>query len=889
MQQINCKIISASAGTGKTYTMAIEYIRKLNQGIFFENILVITFTKKATAEIKERIIKFLDILVNKKDKYKEIEDSIGVKLNYELLLKNYNDIIKNSENIKIFTNDSFINKIFKHILSTKYNIYNYQILEENDEEYFNKLFLEIYKDEEYFKIFEKLFGLDNNSKELEAYNAIIKQILDKRAVIYPYLDNFNGLEKIKTRLFEEIKADVANYLKDNENLTKLGENLLKFDTMKQYFSADYKTKFKRKGADSYFEDELKQDISNLYINEVIIPYNIAYKKFAKVCYEIDKKIKFSSSKFTFSDVAFYTYSSDVNINEIFNNIDTIMIDEFQDTDKIQFKIIMDLAKFANNLFIVGDEKQAIYGFRGGDSRLFKNIEYEIRKYIDNIEIEYSELNTCYRSANKIIEYVNEKFQNIHKDFTYRPINSINEGGYVKIINDENLFNKYELFSNNNLGRFAILTRSNSAMNDFAKKLDSYNIKYQSSQSKKLGENEITAKIIKLLDYLVNDNEFSLLEFLRSDLACYTLEEIKNIIVNNDTTKIDSLKNSYKDFKKKYLDIFSYGKLTQKSDKLNINKLLSMIDKQSTLREFWIYFEKEGKNILVENSKENVGINIMTIHKSKGLEFDTVYLELKNNSDKLIKYEIHESTNNIFLLKGKKLLKMSNFSHYLEEYENKSELEFFNLLYVALTRAKNNLIILTLNKGISEIFGACEKGNLVENKDEIIEKQDYIFNNKDFFEKTKYSYKENVKSNIKKEQARKAGLAIHYFMENFLYVGDFEYAYSKFLMKYSNLIGTKMTYEIRERVKDFYENNMDIFDDKKYQVFTEYEIFNEKNERFVIDRLNIDKINNIVYIFEYKTLKNAKDNKKYQSQVSNYLHIIEKMFENFEIKTEIISI
>lgn len=56
---MKCDIISASAGTGKTYTMAIKYLLALNEGVNFENILVITFTKKATAEIRERIIIFL--------------------------------------------------------------------------------------------------------------------------------------------------------------------------------------------------------------------------------------------------------------------------------------------------------------------------------------------------------------------------------------------------------------------------------------------------------------------------------------------------------------------------------------------------------------------------------------------------------------------------------------------------------------------------------------------------------------------------------------------------------------------------------------------------------------------------------------------------------------
>ena len=53
------KILKASAGTGKTYRLSLEYIANLIKGISYKNIIVMTFTKKATAEIKDRIFDFL--------------------------------------------------------------------------------------------------------------------------------------------------------------------------------------------------------------------------------------------------------------------------------------------------------------------------------------------------------------------------------------------------------------------------------------------------------------------------------------------------------------------------------------------------------------------------------------------------------------------------------------------------------------------------------------------------------------------------------------------------------------------------------------------------------------------------------------------------------------
>ena len=69
-------ILKASAGTGKTYRLSLEYIASLMVGIDFKDILVMTFTKKATAEIKERILKFLKEICESEEKRVEIEKNL---------------------------------------------------------------------------------------------------------------------------------------------------------------------------------------------------------------------------------------------------------------------------------------------------------------------------------------------------------------------------------------------------------------------------------------------------------------------------------------------------------------------------------------------------------------------------------------------------------------------------------------------------------------------------------------------------------------------------------------------------------------------------------------------------------------------------------------------
>ena len=72
----NRLILKASAGTGKTYRLSLEYVASLCCGNDFKDILVMTFTKKATAEIKDRILKFLKQLKENGEEAKELRENI---------------------------------------------------------------------------------------------------------------------------------------------------------------------------------------------------------------------------------------------------------------------------------------------------------------------------------------------------------------------------------------------------------------------------------------------------------------------------------------------------------------------------------------------------------------------------------------------------------------------------------------------------------------------------------------------------------------------------------------------------------------------------------------------------------------------------------------------
>ena len=116
------KIIKASAGTGKTYSLALEYIKELILGTDFRKIYVMTFTKKATSEIRERVLLFLEEISEGTEAGDEILENIrksdpGLTVNKEKMKIIYKDIIYNKDKIKIYTIDSFIKIIFDRIIA----------------------------------------------------------------------------------------------------------------------------------------------------------------------------------------------------------------------------------------------------------------------------------------------------------------------------------------------------------------------------------------------------------------------------------------------------------------------------------------------------------------------------------------------------------------------------------------------------------------------------------------------------------------------------------------------------------------------------------------------------------------------------------------------------
>mgnify|MGYP000081011718 CR=1 FL=1 len=160
MEKINRTVLKASAGTGKTYRLSLEFIANLIKGTDYRNIVVMTFTKKATAEIKERIYDFLYQIAFEEYNWQDLEKNLreiyelkDFQINKEKLQEIYFNIIRNKDEIRIYTIDGFTNRIFKNTIAPFFGIYNFETLDEEDEEFYGNILGQILENEELLNSF----------------------------------------------------------------------------------------------------------------------------------------------------------------------------------------------------------------------------------------------------------------------------------------------------------------------------------------------------------------------------------------------------------------------------------------------------------------------------------------------------------------------------------------------------------------------------------------------------------------------------------------------------------------------------------------------------------------------------------------------------------------
>lgn len=1034
------KILKASAGTGKTYRLALEYVVSLIKGEKFSDIIVMTFTNKAIAEIEERIIKFLyDLSYETKDS-ENLKSSINnlypdLALKKDEIEKIYKDLIINKEKLGIYTLDSFKINIFKNAIAPMKEVFSYEIIDdEENSEILKKVFEKISDNRELFSQFEKFFS-DNVERDVEKYIGILKNLVKYRWR-YIFINKDGKLKERKeflvddkeiVSILDETKIEIEEfweYKKRANSLEHYANTVFKkylqlenFEDKKGFFKKNVEELIKNnlydggkiKGTKPEVVqckdklNELKENLNNLLskkiFNERIIPYEKQVLNFVEIFFSIYDEIKFKEKKFTQDDLKDYLlmYLEDEKANLIKNNqitdymkeiieseCSSIFIDEFQDTSIAQWKLLEPFINSAKNIICVGDEKQSIYGWRDGEKNLFR----DLATIIDGEE---ENLDTSFRSEENIVEFINEIFENIPEkigiewNFIKSKSNKKGREGLVRIYNfnltkeekkkikeEKREIDKTEYIKtiigvlkndfNENYKGIGIIARKNETLSEIAEELLKNKIPYTLEAKKSIFDHKGVVPIIKLLKYFLTENIFYLLEFLRDDLILVEDSFIEKIVevwnLKNDNIsiffknilecdgyleekkiieKISKIYKKYSETEFRNMDIvldiikeFGIVEIYNKENEIkNIYKFATISKNFENIKEFLKEIEENtAKDIYLQpTSQEENSVSLLTIHKSKGLEYDTVFYILdedKNNPDKGLNFNIKFDKNYLniedYLVCNSKNEK---FLTYLDEIfdfysfkEKKKKEEELNNLYVALTRPKGNLFIFivhlkeeSLFKNLFESYrredyyqiGEIKKYNSPEKEKTISQEIDFKI---DFesLEKSQEKLKENIekikndayKYSLELEEKRNIGNIVHYFLENIKYgeKEEIELALKKTFSKYGALFGEKKLREdilSEEKIEKIFKNNPDIFSKKWGIIYNEYSIYSEQEKKlYRIDRLMIDNKTKEIYILDYKTGTYEEE------QLKNYKELVE--FElsrikekNYTVKTKYIEI
>ena len=1043
MEKIKNLVIKASAGTGKTYRLSLEYIVALCkkediEAIDYKNILVMTFTRKATAEIKEGILnKFSELMeiyeisknsllpvnesisnskliddkkrknyLNLIESIKNIEPSLVIDNSLlENLSKIYKEIIRNKEKLKIYTIDAFFNVIFKNIVTNLMKIKSYTMLDEEDNfSYYKKVLENIFNNNRLFNDFKNFFT-ENSEKNIDNYISIIQRLISSRwKYILSLNDNPKPTKKEKfsiTKSSIEILREIFSYIEND--CKKDLDDVLKTDykkyigktekTQKEFLFKDFKLLFKdgtagfiyngnklKKASDAEHKEyinarheELREILSKEIFNEVLIPYEEKIFELSSEIYNLYDSFKIRDKKFTFSDIAIYTYMAIFNKNNALRdengltdiffetldmNIEAIFIDEFQDTSILQWKILYEFTKKAKTVICVGDEKQSIYGWRDGEKRLFENLE-------TILEAKEDSLGKSYRSDRNIVSYCNQFFKAIEKiedwKFPTSEVNSKNDG-YVKAICIKDLQDKIEdeeqkkelnintvllqeLKNFEPYDNVAIIARTNAELSEIANLLEDEKIPYILNNEKNISEYSGIFECFELLKYLVYENELALFNFISSPLSNFGTDEIEILLKNkkelfsyinfsqdNDfinsldkkiirfLEKIVFLKKNYKNFtvqdlifeiikKFQFIDYFN-----KDNEVKNIYDFYLLTNYYSSILELLNDY-KENKLSLSDTNSEKKGVELVTIHKSKGLEFKTTFVIKKKKKSKTndidFLFEMNEHYNetifSLFCKLGYRNILETCFKERMENYDKKIKQEETNNFYVALTRPKNNLIVIyedrffeekPLNKSDIEDFFTCELGTAsleekITNDEDIVEEnfEKNVSNSQSYFLALISENEEeieNIEINDSKflletEEKRMRGILVHYFFENLKYGTDEEVEFSKALCykKYLSYFGEKKLNKIfsKENIKMFLTKDKEIFSKKWDHIYSEYVLYDyEEKKEYRIDRLMIKDNGDDtgeIYIVDFKT------GGKNQSQLDTYRDVLKKNFEELQ--------
>jgi ATP-dependent exoDNAse (exonuclease V) beta subunit len=445
-------VVEASAGSGKTYALAKRYIQLITypkqkaEDMPLKTILAVTFTNKATIEMKQRILEFLkrvalDTFRNQNEK-EDISSSIATDFDTakKIAYKVMEDIISHYNFFQVQTIDSFINMLLSGCAFHLGFASNFRIKEEYRaylEYSLDRLIDRVEADKNIHRAFEEFLQYYLFVENKEGWFSK-RDILALVESLYNYSNTYGGI-------FKKPEIEAKDLLKKKREILKLIAKIRdnaprgtdgRFINSLESFLEKNKESFKIEKLPLFFEKKVfpvKKDVEPPA--RIVKLWNDLLKNLGELCdwesfalfrpyIEIFNLVLEEFRKLSGTEDIIFLQELNTHarglvgdegltVPEIYYRLATrfrhYLIDEFQDTSRLQWKNILPMVEEAlssgGTLFYVGDKKQAIYRFRGGDVSLFDSVQADFSPY----EPKQAVLAKNYRSQKEIVEFNNEIF------------------------------------------------------------------------------------------------------------------------------------------------------------------------------------------------------------------------------------------------------------------------------------------------------------------------------------------------------------------------------------------------------------------------------------------------------------------------------------------------
>ncbi len=760
--------VNAGAGTGKTKVLTERFVYILQYGNLEENkevesIVAITFTKKATGEMIERI-------------RKEIRNNFYKGPQWTRF---YRDMEKSN----ISTIHSFCGKILReNPIESKIDPL-FDVLDDvKSNELLNTSIMEAIelglKDFDLLKgmLLLKEYKLDRLSEDIKKLYNLVRTVgisfEEVKRITLDYLDNLL-VDKRDIQRIKELVLHLQGALTKASKLVKIKDNPLWLNFRDNDLSENelfISLEFIKENIGTSVKEAEKIEELVTTIERVLLCKESGYKWFYSSIMELliavdelytGKKKEISGLDYDDLQIKVLELLDNYNIRRKYQEkYKYIMIDEFQDTNELQKKIFYKLSSKdrpldLNNLFVVGDPKQSIYAFRGADIDVFYNVLGDIEKVIGEEAITLSK---NFRTVDTVLDFINGVFRQL-MDSGYDELTPFHKSPNlldVEILqNDELDINSEEssIYEGELIARrikqlvnegmyqykdFALLFRATTRNFYYEEALKKYNIPFYNSSSKQFFRRQEILDLINALKTISNPYDIiSSIGFLRSPmvgLSDNTLFMIlkyidKNIYNTMEKFLEEEIYNLPKEEKDKLLwakelldylygikDIVSITKimdiLLQKTRFIQVNLLMStgkqalaniykfqdMIEKfednsTNSLEDFidelqLLKAEAESEGV-IESENSDV-VKLITIHKSKGLQFPVVIIpEMSKDFSSINERFLFNKETGIGIKTDEIRTKYDILKSQLEIREKE---ERKRVLYVAMTRAEKLLIL-----------------------------------------------------------------------------------------------------------------------------------------------------------------------------------------------------